>query len=63
MGGVILIFLLALLVTILVLPAVRERMVRKPPPDGPKPEPAHEVVHRLDDHRRRKPPGDDPQTR
>lgn len=61
MGGVILIFLLILLVTILVMPAVRGRVERKPPPDGPEPDPAHEVVHRLDDHRRRKPPGDDTQ--
>lgn len=53
MGGVILIFLLILLVTGLVLPAVRERLTPRPPTDAqPPPVQPHEVVvHKLDDHR------------
>lgn len=57
MGGVILILLLILLVTMLVLPAVRERLAPRPP-NGVQPadEPPHEVVvHKLDDHRGKKP--------
>lgn len=61
MGGVILIFLLVLLVTILVLPATRvgKRLDAKA---GRDPDPAHEVVvHQLDDHRGKKPSADDAQ--
>lgn len=53
MGGLILIFLLGLLLAILILPAARQRLVRKAPPEGTPPEPSHEVVHRLDDHRKK----------
>ncbi len=63
MGGLIFVFLLALLITILVTPAIRARFGQKPPPpDGePGQETPHEVViRRLDDHRaRRNTPRDD----
>jgi Na+-transporting methylmalonyl-CoA/oxaloacetate decarboxylase gamma subunit len=60
MGVVILLFIVVLLVAILAMPALRERFGPKPPPE-PSPPPAepHEVVvHRLDDHRGKK-PGDE----
>ena len=62
MGGVILIFLLVVLVTILVLPAMRGRKGQGTPGQSD-PDPAHEVVvHQLDDHRGKKtPPSDDAQ--
>lgn len=61
MGGVILIFLLALLVTILLTPAIRARFGQAPPPAPPGEASPHEVVvRRLDDHRaRRNTPRDD----
>lgn len=61
MGGFILVFLLALLITILVTPAIRARFGQKPPPPSPGEESPHEVViRRLDDHRaRRNTPRDD----
>lgn len=63
MGGVIFVFLLALVIVILITPAIRARFGRKPPPyDGePRQESPHEVViRRLDDHRaRRNTPRDD----
>lgn len=62
MGGVILIFLLVVLVTILVLPAMRGRKGQGAPGE-PDPNQAHEVVvHQLDDHRgKKKSPTDDAQ--
>lgn len=61
MGGLIFLVLLALLVTILVTPAIRARFGQKPPPPPPGEESPHEVViRRLDDHRaRRNTPRDD----
>ena len=59
MGGVILIFLLAVLLAILLLPAMRIRKGRSAPP-GTDPDAAHEVVvHQLDDHRGKKKPSTD----
>jgi len=63
MGGFILIGLLALLILLLVTPAIRARLGGKPtPPRGEGEESAHEVVvQRLDDHRARKnTPRDEP---
>lgn len=63
MGGVIFIFLVALVIVILVTPAIRARFGGKPPPSEgePRQETPHEVViRRLDDHRaRRNTPRDD----
>jgi hypothetical protein len=63
MGGVIFIFLVALVIVILVTPAIRARFGgQPPPPEGePRQETPHEVViRRLDDHRaRRNTPRDD----
>ena len=59
MGGVILVFLLAVLVTILVLPAMRGRKEKIAPPAAD-PDAAHGVVvHQLDDHRGKKKPSTD----
>jgi hypothetical protein len=59
MGGVILLFILVLLVTILATPALRARLGRRPPPVDAPPHAPHEVVvHQLDDHRGKK-PGDE----
>lgn len=59
MGGVILLFIVLLLVAILTTPALRARFGAKQPPVEPDPEPPHEVVvHKLDDHRAKK-PGDE----
>lgn len=60
MGGVILLFIVALLVAILVTPALRARREQKlPPAVEPAQDAPHEVVvHRLDDHRGKK-PGDE----
>ena len=60
MGAVILLFIVALLIAILATPAIRERLGAKaPPPVEPRPDEPHEVVvHRLDDHRGKK-PGDE----
>lgn len=64
MGGVILLFLLALLIVLLLTPAIRARFGEKPPapPSGDGQESPHEVVvRRLDDHRARKnTPRDEP---
>ncbi|MDP3494956.1 MAG: hypothetical protein Q8R82_17725 [Hyphomonadaceae bacterium] len=65
MGGVILLFLLAILIVVLVTPAIRTRFGRTLPPTPPSDggeEPPHEViVPRLDDHRARKStPRDEP---
>lgn len=64
MGGFILIGLLALLILLLVTPAIRARLGGKPPtpPSGEGEESPHEVVvRRLDDHRARKnTPQDEP---
>lgn len=56
MGGFILIFLLALLIALLLTPAIRARLGRPPsPPREDGDESPHEVVvRRLDDHRARK---------
>lgn len=57
MGGVIFIFLLALVIVILISPAIRARFGRRPPPSAsePRQETPHEVViRRLDDHRARR---------
>lgn len=55
MGGVIFVFLLALVIVILVTPALRARLSRQRPPSEPREETPHEVViRRLDDHRARK---------
>ena len=63
MGGVIFVVLVALVIAILITPAIRTRFGQKPPPtDGePRQETPHEVViRRLDDHRaRRNTPRDD----
>lgn len=61
MGGVILLFIMALLVGILVTPALRARFGKASPPPEPSQDPPHEViVHKLDDHRK-KPAADDAQ--
>jgi hypothetical protein len=63
MGGVILLFLLAILIVVLVTPAIRTRFGRTPPPspEGGQTSPHEQVVRRLDDHRARKnTPGDEP---
>lgn len=56
MGGVILLFLLAVLIVVLVTPAIRARFGRPPSPprDGGEESPHEVVVRRLDDHRARK---------
>jgi len=60
MGPVILVFIIALLIILLALPAIRARFGSLPPPDEPEGEEPHEVVvRRLDDHRKKKSPGDD----
>ena len=59
MGGVILVFILIVLVAILVTPAIRNRLRGNAPPEPPESEPHEVVVHRLDDHRGKKKPGDD----
>lgn len=60
MGGVILLFIVALLIAILVTPALRARREQKlPQVVEPGQDAPHEVVvHRLDDHRGKK-PGDE----
>lgn len=60
MGGVILLGIVVLLIAILVTPALRARREQKPPtPVEPGQDEPHEVVvHRLDDHRGKK-PGDE----
>jgi hypothetical protein len=61
MGGVILLLIVVLLVLILAMPALRARFGPGEPaaPIEPKPDEPHEVVvHRLDDHRGKK-PGDE----
>jgi len=57
MGGIILIVLLALLIVILITPAIRARTTSAKREDG---EPtAHDaVISRLEDHRRRRQPAD-----
>lgn len=61
MGPIILVFIVALLIILLALPAIRARFGNLPPPeDRPEGEEPHEVVvRRLDDHRKKKSPGDD----
>jgi hypothetical protein len=59
MGGVILIFIVALLIVILVTPALRARRKANQLPPAPEGDTHEVVVHRLDDHRKTK-PGDDP---
>jgi len=60
MGPIILVFIVAMLIILLAGPALRDRFGRKPPPvepiDG---EPHQVVVRQLDDHRKKKTPGDD----
>lgn len=58
MGGVILIFIVIVLIAILVTPAIRARMSRDLPPE-PEDAPHEVVVHKLDDHRKKKTPGDE----
>jgi uncharacterized protein (DUF58 family) len=64
MGGVIFVLLLAVLIIVLVTPALRARFGRtpQPPPPADGQEDPHEVVvRRLDDHRARKStPRDEP---
>ncbi len=64
MGGLIFVLLLAVLIAVLVTPALRARFGRPPPaaPPSDGQESPHEVVvRRLDDHRARKStPRDDP---
>ena len=63
MGGVILLFLLAILIVVLVTPAIRARFGRlpTPPPEGGQESPHEQVVRRLDDHRASKnTPRDEP---
>ena len=63
MGGVILLFLLAILIVVLVTPAIRTRFGRAPvpPPEGGEKSPHEISVPRLDDHRARKnTPRDEP---
>lgn len=65
MGGLIFVLLLAVLIVVLVTPAIRARFGRSPPPAVPPSdgqESPHEVVvRRLDDHRARKnTPRDEP---
>jgi hypothetical protein len=62
MGGLIFVFLIALLIVVLVTPAIRSRFQRKMPPQPPsgRDSPHEVVIRRLDDHRaRRNPPRDD----
>jgi hypothetical protein len=60
MGPIILVFIVALLIVLLAMPAFRERFARRPPPGDPIDAEPHEVVvRRLDDHRKTKTPGDD----
>lgn len=55
MGPVILVFIVALLIILLALPAIRTRSGKLPPPDQPEGDEPHEVVvRRLDDHRKKK---------
>lgn len=64
MGGVILLFLLAILIVVLVTPAIRTRFGRTPPPEDGQESPHEQVVRRLDDHRARKnTQGDEPHDR
>ena len=60
MGPIILVFIVALLIVLLAMPAFRERFTRRPRPDDPiEAEPHEVVVRQLDDHRKSKTPGDD----
>lgn len=61
MGPIILVFIVALLIIVLAMPAIRERFGRPtPPPDVVDEDEPHEVVvRRLDDHRKKNSPGDD----
>jgi hypothetical protein len=61
MGGLIFLFLIAVLIVILITPAIRARLNKDAPPRPPGEESPHEVViRRLDDHRsRRNRPTDD----
>jgi hypothetical protein len=62
MGPIILVFIVALLIILLAMPAIRERLGRQPPtppPGEPQDEPYEVVVRRLDDHRKKKTPGDE----
>jgi hypothetical protein len=59
MGPIILVFIVALLIILLAMPALRRRSGELPPPDQPQGDEPHEVVvRRLDDHRKNKTPGD-----
>ena len=64
MGGVIFVLLLAVLIAVLVTPALRARFGRPPsavPPSDGQESPHEVVVRRLDDHRARKStPRDEP---
>lgn len=65
MGGVILLFLLAILIAVLVTPAIRSRFGRPPtstpPTDDGQATPHEVIIQRLDDHRARKStPRDEP---
>lgn len=59
MGPVILVLIVALVIILLALPAIRQRFGQPNPPLPPQDEPHEVVVRRLDDHRRKQSPGDD----
>lgn len=56
MGGVIFIALLAILIVVLLTPAIRARFGGRPtpPPEGEQETPHEVVIRRLDDHRARR---------
>jgi hypothetical protein len=62
LGGLILVFILALVVLLLITPAIRARRERAiPPPEADPDSPHGVVVHRLDDHRKTRSGADDGQ--
>jgi hypothetical protein len=61
LGGVILLLIFALLIAVLIMPALRarQRKVGPPPEAGPDTPPHEVVVHKLDDHRKAKSAADE----